>query len=497
MTACCATAASAQYPVDFEAEAIANFGSGSFAPYYIASNRHGILTQSTDALIRVGAHRAMERDRRFSYAFGAEFIAGYTSASDYARWDQSAATFNVNRQRPALAWIQQLYGEIKYRGVFLSAGLKQHQSALLNFELSSGDLTESGNARPIPEVRAGFIDFQDIPLTNGWVQIQGEISYGKFTDNNWIRNHYNYYNDHICTGSLYTYKRCYFRTKPSQPFSLTIGMQAAGVFGGTTLYYRNGSLYETERHSSSLKSFFKMFIPMPGGEDYYTGNSVGSWDVMGRYHFSDGTEIKAYMQSPWETGSGIGKLNGFDGLWGVEYKAPRHGLINGAVVEYLDFTNQSGPIHWDPANTPGTNLTATASGGDNYYNNGYYNAYANYGMSIGSPFLRSPLYNLDGYMAYIDNRVRGFHIGVTGDIGRTIRYRILGGYRKGWGTGRNPRTVSVDDTSVMIEGIYSAPSVPGLDVKAQLAMDRGSMYGDTFGACISISYNKLFDFKKK
>ena len=34
----------------------------------------------------------------------------------------------------------------------------------------------------IPGVEAGFLGFQNIPFTNGWVQIGGAISYGRFTD---------------------------------------------------------------------------------------------------------------------------------------------------------------------------------------------------------------------------------------------------------------------------------------------------------------------------
>ena len=97
------------------------------------------------------------------------------------------------------------------------------------------------------------------------------------------------------------------------------------------------------------------------------------------------------MESPWEDGSGIGKLNGFDGLYGIEYSSGNKSIINGAVVEYLDFTNQSGPIHWAPNDFPGTTIKVQATGADDYYNNYAYNGYQYYGMSIGSPFIKSPL----------------------------------------------------------------------------------------------------------
>ena len=49
--------------------------------------------------------------------------------------------------------------------IFISAGCRELTDEVVNFELSSGGLVWSGNARPIPQVRAGFIDFVDIPFT--------------------------------------------------------------------------------------------------------------------------------------------------------------------------------------------------------------------------------------------------------------------------------------------------------------------------------------------
>lgn len=490
--------ASAEETVGYEAEVVLNAGSGDFAPYYIASNRHGLLTQSSDALLRLEATRGFDLSQRFSYGYGAEVLTGYADKTDYLRYNPESATFYRHGEAPSAISLRQLYGEVKYRGVFLTVGMKQHESALLNFSLSSGDLVESGNARPVPEVRIGFVDFQDIPFTNGWVQIQGEIAYGKFADNGWLKNHYNYYDWHINLGSLYHYKRCYFRTNPSQPVSVTVGMQTAGQFGGTSYVYANG--VETKRYvgSTKIKDFFNMFIPKrQSGSRFVDGNSLGSWDVMARYRFNNGAQVKAYVQKPWEDGSGIGWMNGFDGLWGVEYVASgSDAIVNGAVVEYIDFINQSGPIHWSPGDSPGTTITSNATGADAYYNNFQYNSYMNYGMSLGTPFLPAPIYNTDGYLAYVDTRVRGFHAGVTGRIGN-VDYRVLGGYRKGWGDGKAPTATTRHDTSMMVEGAYTLPSVPAMRIKAQVGFDSGNMFGDNFGACVTVAYRGSLNFGKK
>ncbi|MCM1450041.1 MAG: capsule assembly Wzi family protein [Clostridiales bacterium] len=487
--------AEAQYPMSLDLSIMGGGGKGEFAPYYIASNNHGKITQSSNMLLDLGVSGGQKLTDRWSYQWGLELVGGYSSGTVYSRYIAALGEWTGNRQHPSRAWVQQLYGRVDYRSLFLQAGVWESKSALLNNRLSSGDFVEGANARPVPQVRAGFDDFQPIPFTNGWVEIQGEISYGKMSDNGWIENHANLWNDHTCIGSLYTYKRCYFRSKSSMPLALTVGMQTAGFFGGTTTVYEKGEVITVMKHKAGVKEFFKMFFPTGGDEDYYLGSALGAWDVMFTYRLpNDRGTVKAYMQKPWETGSGIGFLNGFDGLWGIEYRSPSRSIVDGVVVEYIDFTNQSGPIHYDPADRPGINFPYHTDGGDDYYNNYAYNAYANYGMSLGTPFLKSPLYNRDGFMAYVDNVVRGFHVGIEGSVGERLTYRVLGGYRKGWGAIRIPRINAVHDTSVMVEAAYKpALCNDAMTVTARVGIDRGTMYGNTLGALVTVKYHTDFN----
>lgn len=491
---CLPSALSAQYGINYEGSLTAGGGSGDFAPYYISSLNHGRYTEELTVQAEAKAWRPIDTDKRFSYGFGIDLLAGYSSSTDYGRYSPSTAEWTSHAVRPSALRLQQLYGEIKYRGVFLLTGMKEHTSALLNQRLTSGDLIESGNTRPIPEVRVGFIDFQDIPFTNGWVQIQGEIGYGKMLDNGWKRDHYNYYNYHLTEGEWYNYKRCYFRTKPSQPFSLTIGMQAAGMFGGSEVFYSKGIGYGAVKYPADIKTFFQMLLPrQDGGEAFYTGNHLGSWDIRGRYRLNNGTRLAAYVSWPWEDGSGIGKLNGFDGLWGLEYKAPRPGIVSGAVIEYMDYTNQSGPIHYAPADYQGTTMTAHASGSDDYYNNRAHTSYCYFGQSIGTPALMAPLYNTDGYGGYVANALRGFHLGIEGTILPGLDYRLKGGYRKAWGNGYFllPRPISL--AAVMLEADWRPASVKGLSLNAKLEFDRGSMPGNALGALLTVKYNGILN----
>ena len=80
----------------------------------------------------------------------------------------------------------------------------------------------------------------------------------------------------------------------------------------------------------------------------------------------------------------------------------------------------SGPLHFiefDHDKYPGY-----GGGADNYYNNGEYTTGASYfNRSLGSPFLISPEYNKNGLLGFRHNRVRAWHLGISGQVCRDGR----------------------------------------------------------------------------
>ncbi len=483
--------------VDYAAEFVGATSTGSFAPYMLASGRNGLLSRKNTALLDIAAEKRLDTERRFSWAAGVELAAGYTSASRYELYDSEAASWGSRTQRPAAFHVQQLYATVKYRRVFLTAGQKSPKSYISDDRISAGDFTRSANARGIPGFEAGFVDFVDVPFTRGWLQIDGVIGYGKFTDNSFRRGQYNYYNDVLATGNYYTYKRCHLRTDPRRPFSVTAGIQGAGQFGGRTAWYEKGLLVREEDRGFRLKDAWDMMLPIQnGGEGFFTGNSLGSIDIKLRYRLRSGAELSAYLQNPWEDGTSMAKLNGWDGIWGIAYHREGRHLISDACLEYLDFTNESGPVHWAPGDYPGTTITWPATGGDNYFNNDMYGAYANYGMSIGTPFLVAPVYNLDGTPMFAHNMARGFHAGAAGAIGPDVDWRAALSYQKAWGQGRTPQAHPLHDTSAMFEAVWHADRLlPGLRLTAQMAFDCGNLRGDSFGALVGVRYSGNLSLK--
>ncbi len=484
-----ATAAAESVPdaggLDYSVSVNAWHGSGDFAPHLIASGCFGMADMSSGATLSAMLSRKTDMSRRFSFGVGVQLASGWQGSVGYAQFDDGV--WRENSNHPSRFWIQQLYGEVKWRSLSATFGMKNRGSALFDDVLSSGDLVHSNNARPTPELMIELNRFVDIPLTSGWVQIGAALAYGRFTDDGWWRQQFNYYSGHIASGQWYTYRRLHFRTRADRRVFVTVGVQSAGQFGGTTYYYEYGSMGKEDRRGLHLKDFFKIQFGS-GGETFVFGNTLGAWDLKATVNLAKGRTLEAYTQMPWEDGSGMAKLNGFDGLYGIAYHDP-DGFVTGAAVEYLDLTNQSGPIHWAPGDYPGTTIPSEATGADNYYNNAAYNAYALYGRTIGSSMVMGPLYNLNGVNEMVGNRMRGVHAAVTGRAPHGIGWRASFSWSKAYGNGFKSLVPALHSVSVMAEASWKPARLPHLRFNLQGAVDRGTMPSNSAALLVGMTYS--------
>ena len=215
-------------------------------------------------------------------------------------------------------------------------------------------------------------------------------------------------------------------------------------------------------------------------EDWVYGNHIGVMTYQIGWNINENHQVQAYLDNPFEDGSGIRKGNGWDGLWGLQYSNKTSGrqYVRGAVFEYFQSTNQSGPLHWDRGDYPEpirNQITSQVTGNDNYYNHQFYNGYSHYGMTPGNALIMSPIYNKDGYTGYRDNRVKAWHLGVNGEITDRISYLVKGSYREGWGTYFVPLSSKHHSFDAMLQGSYH---VGPWQFSAAYAFDKGNIYGD-------------------
>lgn len=469
---------------------------GDFAPYLIGANSGGRHVMKSIFGVEAEAVKEVNHERRFSWGAGIDVSAARQSDASYMFYDEGVMTDRP--WHPARVRIQQLWGILKWRSVFLKAGMSDHRSPIVDDRLSSGDFTLSNNARGVPGLEIGLTGFRDIPLTHNWVQINAAITYGKYTDNGSMKDRFNYYDGHIVLGQLYTYKRIHFRTRTDRPLSVTIGVQAAGAFGGTTYFYSRGKETLVQKNPSGLKAAWQMLFPVRGdnSDGYYEGNHLGTWDFKASYGLKNGVSLEGYFQWLWEDGSSMGRRNMTDGLWGAGVTLPgKNPVLKKVIAEYIDFRDQSGALHWSPNDAPGTDITTEATGGDNYYNNSTFNSWANYGMGQGSSFPVSPIYNADGSLKFRRNRTRGFHIAATGFVVPTLEWTVKFSHGVAWGDGRRPDPRALKNTSAAVGAVWDASWLArGLSVSGIVAFDAGKLRGDSFGTLVSVAYSGNFSF---
>lgn len=422
-----------QSELRYEITGEAAMGSGDFTAYQLVSNRyHALSTRANTGYLRAAlfGHKYLGHADQWLLSGGADVIASVHA-------DHSV-------------YLQQLYARLQWEQFYLEAGSREHAPVLRNRELSSGSLVQSGNAKPIPQLRLGTDGFWTVPGLGDWLQVYFDASYGHFMDDDWLEKRFDlYHSQHMgsfVTTEVWSHeKKLYLRTDPHRRFSFAIGMEHGVQFGGHKASYESGELKITDTNPD-FADFFKVILPQSdgspttnAGDSFVFGNHVGSWNLQLDWNIDQDHQLSCYHESPFEDGSGIRKGNRYDGLYGVEYRRRGDGIsaVRGVVLEFLQTTDQSGSIHWAPQDFEQSiidKLPSHATGNDNYYNNFYYNGYAHYGMALGNPLLKSPIYNLDGYLGFTDNRIRAWHMAISGDVTSQIDYLVKGSYREGYGT---------------------------------------------------------------
>lgn len=466
-------------------------GTGDFTATQLTANRNHILaTRPNTAYMRgaVTIERPLNKDFTLSGAIDA------------------VASVHADHK----AYLQQAYANLSYQTFFLEFGAREQKQVIRDNQLSSGSLVKGTNAKPFVQLHLGTNGFWTVPFTNDWIQINFDGGYGRYLDSDYREEAF-YHGDIVngkninmkyATGIYMHQKHLYIRTNPKKQFFAMVGMEHMVQFGGTLYKYNklDGTIHEKNK-PSNLKAFFDVFLPFGDSnfyehdalEDWIFGNHVGMMTVQFGWNINKEHLLQAYLDNPFEDGSGIRKGNGFDGLWGLQYNNNSSGvqLIRGAVFEYFQTTNQSGPLHYDrrdyPAPAPGTtSISDYVTGNDDYYNHAAYDSYTHYGLTPGNPLIASPIYNKDGFTAFRDNRVKAWHLGVNGELTPHLSYLVKGSYREGWGTYSLPLATRHHSFDAMVQGNYS---LGPWQFSAAYALDKGNIYGDNSTFDIKIGYH--------
>lgn len=497
-------AASAEWndSIRYHGEVAAAFGGGEHNPFWLSANKYGLSSvNKNNAMLRLGAFHDLDKNKRFSWGAGVDLAV----AANYSR----------------VFIPQQVYAEVKYRCLNAMIGKKEIPDEVVNSDLSSGALTYSGNAEPIPQIRVGIFDYADFWGCNGWFAVKGHIAYGAYADNCWLKDWVNvnagapgqYGNYAYTLNNKYCSRAIYFRGGNDNKFPLSgeLGLEMATQFGGTSYYLADVTNPETgqteqvlksHKHPEYLKAWLKALIPMSGGADTswgeqnnVEGNYLGNWSFSLKWNDPRGWMVRIYYQHFFEDHSMLFfDYPWKDGLYGVEARLPKNPFVSEIVGELLYTRDQSGPVYWD--HTP--SLDVQISERDNYYNHYIYNGWQNFGMGMGNPLLISPIYNANHAMYFYSTRLVAYHLGFKGNPTPQIGYRVKATYLDSWGTYAHPYREIKKNFSLLAEVKWHPARLKGWEGTLSFGMDGGSLIGHSYGAAISISKTGwLFAPKKK
>lgn len=463
-------------------ELVATYGSGRFAPFWHTANKQGVNSEKSSSLYaRLGvAGEHLFCNNHLALDWGADVVAGYNLVST--------------------VFLQQAYLDVRWKRVNFSFGQKERWCDMRNPRLSTGALVESGNARPIPQIRFELPEYWDIPGLGGWFGIRGHIAYGWFTDEHWQKEFFAPSSVRTA-GVRYHSKEGGVRFGNREKFPLTaeIGLQMVTQFAGSCYNSMNiPGIYSTS--PARFKDYLLALIPLKGDSQYagidqgnVAGNVLGSWkgaitwtDEDWKLGFYYDHVFEDHSQLFWEYGLWTEQLAG------LELELKNFKWIRNVVLEYFNLKNQSGPVYHDSTK----DLPDQISCVDNNYNHQRYAGWFNYGRMIGTPLCTSPVYNEDKLQICRNNRVEAFHFGIEGGVLIWLDYRLLLTYSNNWGTYAKPFVDIKKNVSGLVEFTFIPSKKRNWSIATSFAFDKGALYGNNYGAMVTLKRCGLYNLKK-
>lgn len=453
-------------------------------PLWMGANKYGLSGIASDyGYLRAALARTTETDslRKWRFGYGADVVAGYGLTGTHFV--------------PA-----QLYGEVQYRALRLTAGIKEQPAMLKNNNLSSGSMTLGTNARPVPQVRLSLPDYLSITGRSNWAAIKGHVSYGMMTDGNWQEDYVDE-GIHYAKKTLYHSKAGYLRIGNEEKFPLVFegGLEMACQFGGDiyNALGREGVCNEVLHGGTGVKDFLDALLgtgsdATDGDYANVAGNALGSW-LLSLSYKGKNWKARVYYDHYFEDHSMMFFQYGWrDGLIGAELTLPHNRICDGIVYEYLYTKYQSGPIYHDHNSV----IQDQISGVDNYYNHNLYAGWQHWGQGIGNPLIASPLYARNGKLTFSANRVKAHHLGLSGSPATGWNYRLLASFVQSWGTYAQPFEDIRRSSSLLCEvgyrpDFHSRRAIAkGWQFTAAWGMDRGALLGDNNGFSLKVTYSR-------
>lgn len=441
-------------------------------PFWLRANQFGTVPGDSPAgIMRLGARLDYRRDtvprqRRFDWGFGAEVVG------------------TAGTTRPLL--LPEAYAKIRFGAVELWAGRRREVLGILDTTLTSGGISWSGNALPIPKIQLAVPDYQPLKFLGSFVALKGFYAHGWF-------------NAPYIRGAYLHQKALYGRFgKPAARLHLHLGLVHHVQWGGEADYLKTSPFAVDGKLTTDFRDYLRGVVLGKISDEQrngrYTGfdgenrigNHVGHYDIALDLRLRSGS-LLFYNQHPFEDTSGLLFLNLPDGLYGLRWRNERGGTVGlrlrRVLLEWVYTKSQAGSS-FDIAGS-------RFKGGDNYFNHSQYvQGWSYFDRGLGTPFL--PLASEvvpglgSGGLFFPNNRVEAYHAGVEALLNGRVELTAKISYSRSFGTYTVPFSELIPQVSSLLDVRVPVSWLGGANLTGRMAWDSGRLYPPTFGAYLGL-----------
>ncbi|MBO0948167.1 capsule assembly Wzi family protein [Fibrella forsythiae] len=462
--------------VGYRQEILSLLASNGEIPFWMRANQNGIVPRGQTL---VSLRSAWQLDYRATPSTAADSLFRRGHKLDWG-WGLEAVA-NGGSTKQLLA--SQAYLKARVGAIEVWAGRRRETYGLgSDSPLSSGSYIWSGNALPLVKFQLAIPEFWP---AKSFLSIKGSFAQGWFADG-------------FVQGSLLHQKSIYIRV--GKPFSRVrgyIGFNHQVQWAGHTTHLPNAFI-RGQQFPSTWRDYGLVITGASLNEqtdldttrysDFDRGNRVGNH--LGTVDL--GLEVKMgklsmllYRQNIYEDGSLYYLTNIADGLNGIRLRNSQSTTTQGfrlseLTLEYLNTFSQGGEAFINEDNR--------RRGRDNYFNHGQYrDGWSYMGRSIGTPFIAPQTDlrpELPQYTFFNNNRVRVFHVGVSGQFMDGLTFLVKASYSQNAGSYQESFSPIIDQQSMIVSAGWRLTK--NLRLTGSMAMDRGALYTTNTGFSLGL-----------
>lgn len=403
---------------------------------------------------------------------------GHNFSNLQSDWDVAyKGSFTGYLATENLAFVNELYGSVRYKGLIFTIGNKQDAIKWEGLSSSNGNFLKSLNARAMPGINIETNGFVTVGFWKDWFSVK--VNYAEYLMND----------ERIVDGTHAHNKSLHFKFKTSETFSFSVGLDDWAQWGGTSPVYGE--------QPYDFKTYVKMVFGQPGGNNINgidqinaLGNHIGNY-LVELNHTGENFNWNFYWSHPFEDRSGRELMNWPDALYGLalDFKEP-NAFVSHLVAEVTYTRNVSGSApHYKDEN----GNAVPASGRDQYFKNGVYaSGWSYFGKTLGTPYIITEV-NEEGIATGPDlsyNRFIAFNIGTKGFINQKVPYSMLLSYVHYYAWFDEEFETTPTQFSGFAEFDISSLLHWPIGVEVGTSFDLGNRLPDNFGGFLKV-YKRL------